>query len=147
MKIWHLCAEEGCSGTLSLSFTELTKDIPFPVTHYTLSKKELVENEYPVNKPGDFYSATIYMLIFMTICILKKFSLPYLYRFSFYSSCSSGISFLWDVSTWLWDGNTPALECLPLRVRINFLNWWIMCHNLSGDNIQISFNFPMWKVN
>ncbi|XP_012570613.1 small RNA degrading nuclease 5 isoform X2 [Cicer arietinum] len=44
--------EEGCSGTLSLSFTELTKDIPFPVTHYTLSKKELVENEYPVNKPG-----------------------------------------------------------------------------------------------
>ncbi|CAL5206605.1 unnamed protein product [Lathyrus oleraceus] len=44
--------EEGCSATLNLSFTELTKDIPFPVTYYTLTEKDLDENGYPVNKPG-----------------------------------------------------------------------------------------------
>ncbi|XP_058724557.1 small RNA degrading nuclease 5 isoform X2 [Vicia villosa] len=47
--------EEGCSATLNLSFTELTKDIPFPVTYYTLTEKDLEENGYPINKP-DFLS-------------------------------------------------------------------------------------------
>jgi hypothetical protein len=61
--IRHLCAEEACGGTTGLSFEEITKDLPFPVAYYTLTEKDLEENEYPVNKPGDFYSAINYMLI------------------------------------------------------------------------------------
>ncbi|XP_045828981.1 small RNA degrading nuclease 5-like [Trifolium pratense] len=44
--------EEVCGGTAGLSFEEITKDIPFPVEYYTLTGKDLEENEYPVNKPG-----------------------------------------------------------------------------------------------
>ncbi|KAK7385072.1 hypothetical protein VNO78_30779 [Psophocarpus tetragonolobus] len=44
--------EEGCCDIESLSFIELTKDIPFPVTYYTLTEKELEENGYLLNKQG-----------------------------------------------------------------------------------------------
>ncbi|WJX10191.1 Small RNA degrading nuclease 5 [Trifolium repens] len=44
--------QEVCGGTAGLSFEEITKDIPFPVAYYTLTEKDLEENEYPVNKPG-----------------------------------------------------------------------------------------------
>ncbi|CAL0317100.1 unnamed protein product [Lupinus luteus] len=44
--------EKGCSDTDGVSFTELVKDIPFPVTYYTLTEKQLEENGYSVNQPG-----------------------------------------------------------------------------------------------
>ncbi|XP_019443471.1 PREDICTED: small RNA degrading nuclease 5-like [Lupinus angustifolius] len=44
--------EEGCSGTESVSFVELMKDIPFPVAYYTLREKEMEENGYSVNQSG-----------------------------------------------------------------------------------------------
>ncbi|KAF1879629.1 hypothetical protein Lal_00033287 [Lupinus albus] len=44
--------EKGCSDTDGVSFTELVKDIPFPITYYTLTEKELEENGYSVNQPG-----------------------------------------------------------------------------------------------
>jgi len=34
------------------SFVELTKDIPFPVTYYTLSQKEMEQNGYTFEKLG-----------------------------------------------------------------------------------------------
>ncbi|KAK7293797.1 hypothetical protein RJT34_16671 [Clitoria ternatea] len=48
--------QDSSSGTESLSFTELTKDIPFPATYYTLTEKELEENGYSVNKPGFLFT-------------------------------------------------------------------------------------------
>jgi len=69
----HLCAEEVRGGTGSLSFAELTKDIPFPVTYYTLTERDLEENEYPVNKPGNFYSATGYYVILHDHLHTKQF--------------------------------------------------------------------------
>ncbi|OIW12311.1 hypothetical protein TanjilG_06100 [Lupinus angustifolius] len=44
--------EKSCSDTDGVSFTELVKDIPFPVTYYTLTEKQLEENGYYVNQPG-----------------------------------------------------------------------------------------------
>ncbi|GAU34586.1 hypothetical protein TSUD_15010, partial [Trifolium subterraneum] len=44
--------EEVCGDTSGLSFEEIPKDIPFPVACYTLTGKDLEENEYPVNEPG-----------------------------------------------------------------------------------------------
>ncbi|KAI4307191.1 hypothetical protein L6164_030404 [Bauhinia variegata] len=43
---------EKTGGADILSFVELTKGIPFPVTYHTLSSKQLEENGYSFNQPG-----------------------------------------------------------------------------------------------
>lgn len=84
--LWHLCAEGGCGGTNSLSFTELTKDIPFPVTYYTLTEKDLEENEYPVKNPGNFFSATYYVWVNLHEHLRTRHFIPFKFRADFLST-------------------------------------------------------------
>lgn len=54
------------SGTETSSFVEHLKDLPFPITYYTLTEKELEDNGYCLNQPGDINDKSSIMFSFST---------------------------------------------------------------------------------
>ncbi|XP_058726944.1 small RNA degrading nuclease 5-like [Vicia villosa] len=123
-------SEDDWDGTLNLSFTELTKDIRFPVRDYTLTDTELDENKYPVDKPANF--VPVLSLHFLTT------------RASFSLNCITRKGFeLTRVTLWIskdrFSGTTAEIfqdEFVKLVKKETILVGHSLEHDLSSLNIS-----------